>query len=98
MKDKGTNKYFYDTDGKLKEYEETIEASSTTFRSMFGTLYYQSTYTPSVDNNTDSFTINGKGFGHGVGMSQQGANNRALAGQTYKQILDFYYPNTTLGK
>jgi SpoIID/LytB domain protein len=97
MKEKGTKNYFLDTDGKLKEYEETIQASATDLRYMFGTMYYRSTYTPSVDNNSDSFTIHGKGFGHGVGMSQQGANNRANAGQTYQQILDFYYPNTTLG-
>jgi SpoIID/LytB domain protein len=97
MKEKGTNNYYFDTDGKLKEYEETIQASATDLRYMFGTMYYRSTYTPSVDNNSDSFTIHGKGFGHGVGMSQQGANNRANAGQTYQQILDFYYPNTTLG-
>jgi SpoIID/LytB domain protein len=97
MKEKGTNNYDFDTDGKIKEYEETIQASATDLRYMFGTMYYRSTYTPSVDNNSDSFTIHGQGFGHGVGMSQQGANNRANAGQTYKQILDFYYPNTTLG-
>lgn len=98
LKEKGTKNYSMDSEGKLKEFEETIEKSATDLRYLFGTLYYRSTYTPSVENNSDSFTINGKGFGHGVGMSQQGANNRANDGQTYKEILDFYYPNTTLGK
>ena len=37
---------------------------------------------------------NGSGNGHGVGMSQLGAKNRAIAGHTYKQILDFYFPGT----
>lgn len=37
---------------------------------------------------------NGKGDGHGVGMSQLGAKNRALAGQTYQEILSFYFPGT----
>lgn len=44
-----------------------------------------------------SMLIKGVGFGHGVGMSQQGA--AALAGQKawdYKQILSYYYLNTTL--
>ena len=44
-----------------------------------------------------SMVIKGVGFGHGVGMSQQGA--AALAGQKawdYKQILSYYYLNTTL--
>ncbi|MGI8923525.1 MAG: SpoIID/LytB domain-containing protein [Fimbriimonadales bacterium] len=33
----------------------------------------------------------GKGWGHGVGMCQAGANGRANAGQTYDQILKAYY-------
>lgn len=34
--------------------------------------------------------------GHGVGMSQVGAINMAKWGKTYKEILEFYYPNTKL--
>jgi stage II sporulation protein D len=41
--------------------------------------------------------ISGHGFGHGVGLSQWGAEERAAAGQTYQQILSFYYPGTRLG-
>ncbi|MGM7721744.1 SpoIID/LytB domain-containing protein [Metabacillus sp. Hm71] len=40
--------------------------------------------------------LSGTGFGHGVGMSQWGAQARAVAGQSYQTILDFYYPNTDL--
>lgn len=40
----------------------------------------------------------GKGNGHGVGMSQVGAKNRAKAGFRYKQILSFYYPGTNIHK
>jgi len=36
------------------------------------------------------------GFGHGVGMSQYGANGAAKAGYTYKQILSHYYPSAVL--
>ena len=35
-------------------------------------------------------------YGHGVGMSQRGAQTRAKSGQTFEQILSFYYPNTYL--
>ena len=35
-------------------------------------------------------------FGHGVGLSQHGANARAKAGHSYSQILSFYYPTATL--
>jgi SpoIID/LytB domain protein len=41
-----------------------------------------------------SFTFVGHGFGHGIGMSQWGAQSRAVAGQGYRTILDFYYPGT----
>jgi stage II sporulation protein D len=38
----------------------------------------------------------GEGWGHGVGMSQYGARELALAGHGYAQILGFYYPATAL--
>ncbi|ABS05342.1 SpoIID/LytB domain-containing protein [Kineococcus radiotolerans] len=44
-----------------------------------------------------SFTVVGHGFGHGIGMSQWGAQSRAVAGQGYRTILDFYYPGTSVG-
>ena len=43
----------------------------------------------SVDSTKYVFT--GRGYGHGIGMSQNGAMNRAEAGQSYKEILNFYY-------
>ncbi|MEU8223230.1 SpoIID/LytB domain-containing protein [Kribbella sp. NPDC048915] len=43
-------------------------------------------------------TIMGRGFGHGRGLSQYGAQGAALAGKSAQQILDFYYPGTTTGK
>ena len=42
------------------------------------------------------FSISKKRYGHGVGLSQRGAQQRANAGQSYKQILGFYYPNAPL--
>jgi stage II sporulation protein D len=38
----------------------------------------------------------GKGYGHGVGMCQWGANGMAKNGKTYREILARYYPDTTL--
>ena len=43
-----------------------------------------------------SFHIYGGGFGHGVGMSQNGAQGMAKTGKDYKQILDFFYHGTEL--
>ena len=39
-----------------------------------------------------------KGWGHGVGMSQYGANGMAKAGYSYKQILLHYYTGVTISK
>ena len=42
--------------------------------------------------------LQGRGFGHGRGMSQWGALGAAQQGRTVAQILAFYYPNTTVGQ
>lgn len=36
-------------------------------------------------------------YGHGVGMSQRGAQQMANLGMSYREILGFYYPGATLG-
>ena len=41
-----------------------------------------------------SFRIDGRGFGHGWGMSQYGAYGAASKGLSWQQILAFYYPKT----
>ena len=44
---------------------------------------------------SDEFTFTTYGYGHGVGLSQWGAQNLALyKDYNYKQILDFYFPGT----
>jgi stage II sporulation protein D len=40
----------------------------------------------------------GRGYGHGVGMCQWGANGMAKNGRTYRQILARYYPDTALAR
>lgn len=42
--------------------------------------------------------VNGHGYGHGIGMSQWGAENLARKGWSHKQILAFYYPGSTVHK
>jgi stage II sporulation protein D len=44
-----------------------------------------------------TLVFNGRGWGHGVGMSQWGAYGYAMHGLSYQQILAHYYPGTTLG-
>ncbi len=44
---------------------------------------------------SSTLTLSGRGYGHGIGMSQWGAYGAARAGLTWPQILAFYYPGTT---
>jgi stage II sporulation protein D len=46
---------------------------------------------------TSTLTLVSQGFGHGIGLSQWGAEYRAEAGQNVDQILSFYYPGTARG-
>ena len=48
--------------------------------------------------NQNNITITTKGFGHGVGMSQYGANGMAKEGYKYEKILKHYYKNTEIKK
>lgn len=57
-----------------------------------------SMYNVVYDQNNDTYLFSGKGYGHGIGMSQIGAKNRANAGHTYDSILTFYYDGTYLDK
>lgn len=47
-----------------------------------------------IDNNQVIITT--RGYGHGVGMSQYGANGMANSGKSYFDILSHYYPGTTI--
>jgi stage II sporulation protein D len=48
--------------------------------------------------NGQSVTIFGRGSGHGVGMSQWGAKTMAERGWNFRQILEYYFPGTTIGQ
>ncbi len=44
----------------------------------------------------DTFVIQGGGYGHGIGMSQNGANEMAKQGMDYREILCLFYQNVTI--
>lgn len=50
----------------------------------------------SYDADSRLFTVTTYGYGHGVGMSQTGSMLYARQGWTYVQILNHYYPGTTV--
>lgn len=51
---------------------------------------------PAQATGSDVFVFQGRGWGHGAGMSQWGAWQKARNGETWDQICAFYYPNTTV--
>lgn len=44
-----------------------------------------------IEKQDGCYVIQGGGFGHGIGMSQNGANEMAKQGKTYKEILQLFY-------
>jgi stage II sporulation protein D len=45
----------------------------------------------------DSVLLKGKGYGHGVGLCQEGAMSMADKGFGFRQIIDFYFTGVFLG-
>jgi SpoIID/LytB domain protein len=90
---KDTNK------NEIKKNIITKELPIKDFKTIFGYTYFKSYFFDTPVNNSDVYVIKGKGFGHGVGMSQHGAQARAsnkLNPQTYDEILKFYYEGVTI--
>ena len=51
-----------------------------------------------VENRWNEIVFSGRGFGHGVGMCQWGAQRWARKGKSFKFILNHYYPQARLKK
>ncbi|MEZ4698914.1 MAG: SpoIID/LytB domain-containing protein [Rhodothermales bacterium] len=51
-----------------------------------------------VDSKADSYVFTGKGFGHGVGLSQYGALEMSKQGHLYNEILAYYFEGVTVGQ
>ena len=51
----------------------------------------------STEASADAVTFRVTGYGHGVGMSQYGANELAKQGKTWQEILQWYYTGVSIG-
>lgn len=49
-----------------------------------------------VEGTEEGITVTTRGFGHGVGLSQYGADAMAKDGATWREILEHYYPGCTI--
>jgi stage II sporulation protein D len=67
--------------------------SAPSFRLQIGANKLKSTLIDSVEVEGDAVSFRGRGFGHGVGLSQWGAYRMAEEGRTAQQILQRYFPS-----
>ncbi|MFL5905727.1 MAG: SpoIID/LytB domain-containing protein, partial [Solirubrobacteraceae bacterium] len=65
---------------------------------LIGTLAVASTAAPAAAFAADRVWIEGHGFGHGIGLSQEGARGFAAHGFDYRRILGHYYRGTAVGR
>ena len=65
-------------------------------RPLIGGNVFKSYLVDTFVDNDESYIVKGRGFGHGVGMSQWGAQMMAEQGKSYEEILQFYYPGTKI--
>ncbi len=55
-----------------------------------------SSWLPTIDLSRSAVTVQGAGFGHGVGLCQYGAAGLAKSGKEWRAILDYYYHGAQL--
>ncbi len=70
-----------------------VQLAGTRIRQLFGLR--SAAFTVTCDGTDFTFAV--KGYGHGVGMSQYGADYLARQGYSYEEILHYYYTDVTVG-
>ena len=88
---------------KINEYTEggrvkrikigNLELSGVEVRSLLGLR--SANFTFSIEKDNIKFEV--LGYGHGVGMSQNGAKGMAEAGKDYREILSYFYKDVEIG-
>lgn len=97
----------YTSTGRVKTLKITtateteLEIKSNDLRKYLGYKMLPSTdfsLTKGTETGQAGVIIEGRGWGHGVGLCQWGALEMAREGKNYKEILAHYYPGTNIGK
>jgi|AGTN01.2.fsa_nt_gi SpoIID/LytB domain len=87
--------------GAITRYDsgrvKSIEIGGKTFTGREIRLIFKLNSTNFTIKTTDEITFSTIGFGHGVGMSQTGANEMARNGSDYIEILEHYFTGVTVG-
>lgn len=90
------NSYYISSNGKIlkNNINYILDKNSTIY--LFTDIYKENTQKNNIiqsikRKDTNSITFSGRGWGHGVGMSQYGANSLAKKGYKFDEILKYYY-------
>jgi len=86
-----------ETENKIRS---ALGGSGYTIEKQDGTRVNSTKLLPSafftIEKRDNNYIICGGGYGHGIGMSQNGANEMAKAGKKYKEILTTFYSGVTI--
>lgn len=92
-----TGKIIVETENKIRH---TLGGSGYTIEKQDGTVVNSAKLLPSafftVEKKNGNYILHGGGYGHGIGMSQNGANEMAKQGKSYLQILQMFYTGVTV--
>lgn len=78
-----------------QEYRKIYLIDSIMLKHIRRDLFLRSTFF-SIKDQGDTLVLNGKGYGHGVGLSQDGAIRMATLGYTYQEIIKYYYTDVEI--
>ena len=86
-----------DESGRVKRFKVgTSEVDANTFRLKIGSTEMKSTFISDIIVSANSINFSGKGYGHGVGMSQWGAKILAEQGKSANEIINFYFKDVKI--
>ena len=79
-------------------FNKDVKVSAADFRVQIGSTELKSMLLDKVVVEGDKVTFSGKGYGHGVGMSQWGAHKMAKEGKKPEDIVNHYFKGVTVEK
>lgn len=93
-----TIEFLYQPIGGTVLYEQVVLENEdlNRIRPMIGGTLFKSYLIDSLEEKGNQYVLRGRGYGHGVGMSQWGASVMGERGKTYQDIIEFYFPGTKI--
>ena len=96
LKDDITPSSYNFTQYKRKQYYK-LGSDSTTFRKIRSDFGFPSAFF-SIEAKEGNLEIHGRGYGHGVGLCQEGAMQMSKLGYNFREIIQFYYQGVNVSE